>query len=288
MLHKDAEGNWVDEEDGMHHVVRLNDENKIDVEVGGLGVVWKNVHATLTYPPQEYPPGEDWFFKYPRMNTLDYGAPVPTDSTEDWVVMEKIHGANFQLIVHPGPGGVQFCRRNATLKEDEVFFKGWQDVMERQELGVKARKMYKCACGDDEGYTLHVFGELYGGHYPHPDVKAVKGVTSVQKEVAYTPELRFAAYDVALRNIETNELTWMAHHEVVTLCGMVEMEHVPILAVVPKPEAFRYKVEDLETVIPEALGLPPLPKNYAEGIVIKPLEWPIVEGKVVYSWYKHK
>ena len=44
----------------------------------------------------------------------------------------------------------------------------------------------------------HVFlyGELYGGQYPHPDVDPVPGLQAVQTGVYYSPHIEFCAFDL--------------------------------------------------------------------------------------------
>ncbi len=56
---------------------------------------------------------------------------------------------------------------------------------------------------------LYVYGELFGGHYPHPDITSTSTSTSastststssasaVQTGVWYAPDLRFCAFDIA-------------------------------------------------------------------------------------------
>ena len=47
----------------------------------------------------------------------------------DWVVTEKIHGANFCFIVGPSCHPILACRRQAILREDEGFY-GWKALRE--------------------------------------------------------------------------------------------------------------------------------------------------------------
>ena len=36
------------------------------------------------------------------------------------------------------------------------------------------------------------------GYYPHPSVTQCPGVSNVQKEVVYCPDLKFCAFDIAI------------------------------------------------------------------------------------------
>jgi hypothetical protein len=48
----------------------------------------------------------------------------------------------------------------------------------------------------DAAWAL-VYGELFGGHYPHPRVAALDGIVPVQTAIHYCPDVRFCAFDLA-------------------------------------------------------------------------------------------
>jgi len=50
-----------------------------------------------------------------------------------------------------------------------------------------------------------VYGELYGGAYPHPSVFAVPDLIPVQRGVWYSPQLSFLAFDLLLVPAPTDD-----------------------------------------------------------------------------------
>ena len=44
--------------------------------------------------------------------------------------------------------------------------------------------------------SVSVFGELFGGSYPHPDVQRVGRLTMIQKGVYYAPDHEFYGFDI--------------------------------------------------------------------------------------------
>ncbi len=87
-----------------------------------------------------------------------------------WVAQEKIHGA--QLVIGVEGGQAFFGKRKAWLADDEPFF-GWQLL--RGAL-TEAALAIRAALGED----AFLYGELFGGAYPHPDVPPVPGLQAVQ------------------------------------------------------------------------------------------------------------
>ena len=88
-----------------------------------------------------------------------------------WVALEKLHGA--QLVVGVRgvrEGVVRFGKRKAWLADDEPFF-GWQLL--RAELTDSALRVARAVGG--EGRDVYLYGELFGGRYPHPDVPRCPG-----------------------------------------------------------------------------------------------------------------
>ena len=181
------------------------------------------------------------------------GAALPGGS---WVASEKIHGA--QLVIGVDASGVLFGKRKAWLAADEPFF-GWQLI--RAELAEIARAAHEAA----RAPQLVIYGELYGGAYPHPDVPAVPGITAVQTGVWYAPDLHYAVFDALVAADDDDPGELLAHREVVVLA----------LPMPPQLRAgTRQDVEALpvrfDSLVAPSLGLPPIAGNVAEGFVMKP------------------
>ena len=43
---------------------------------------------------------------------------------------------------------------------------------------------------------MYIFGEIFGGKYPHPNVTPIKNATKVQEQVFYCPHNEFYAFDI--------------------------------------------------------------------------------------------
>lgn len=194
----------------------------------------------------------------------------------EWVATEKIHGAN--LVVATDGVTIRVGKRKAWLADDEPFF-GWQLL--RGELFHGAATVHRRwgAAG-----VVWIYGELFGGQYPHPDVAALPGLTAVQTGVWYAPSLVFAAFDILVEPSE-GESVFLSHDESTFLAREAGWWAASLLArgryaeVSATPTRF-------PTRVPSRLGLPALPNNFAEGIVLKaaasmsPSQRPAVKRKI--------
>jgi Rnl2 family RNA ligase len=210
--------------------------------------------------------------QFPKIHT----SALEAASRDDWIATEKIHGA--QLVVGVSAAEVRVGKRKAWLDADEPFF-GWQIL--RPLLHSAARAVHEALGAAGEAW---IYGELFGGSYPHAEVGAVAGLVPVQTGIWYAPDLQFAVFDIA-KAVENQEPEFLEHDRVSELCGLVGLLTVPLLA--------RGRFTDLDrlpvryaTRVPEALGLPPLTPNQAEGYVLKPaaggsvFKRPVVKRKI--------
>ncbi|MBL8937362.1 MAG: RNA ligase [Archangium sp.] len=189
------------------------------------------------------------FPSFPRIGTQQGGS----STRGPLLATEKVHGA--QLVIEAGRA-VRFGKRKAWLADAEPFF-GWQLL--RAAL-TESASMIRSSLGED----AILYGELFGGAYPHPDVAPVPGLQAVQTGVWYSPHLHWALFDVRVGD------SFLAHDAVDRLAAEANVMRVPFVA--------KGTVAELESLptraptrIPSALGLPPLADNFAEGLVIKPL-----------------
>ncbi|HLT38391.1 MAG TPA: RNA ligase family protein [Enhygromyxa sp.] len=192
-------------------------------------------------------------------------AKIPTLLSESagggrWVATEKIHGA--QLVVATDGELVMLGKRKAWLAADEPFF-GWQLLRNELEVAILA---IHAALG--HAATIHIYGELFGGGYPHPDVEPLPGLTPVQTGIWYAPTLRFAAFDLLVVPAE-DEPVFIAHEQLEALAEQVGLLTVPVLGRGTRRELIDLPVRYPSTVA-GLLGLPALADNVAEGYVLKP------------------
>jgi hypothetical protein len=83
-----------------------------------------------------------------------------------WVVTEKIHGANFCIVVHKDT--IRCANRREFLSPGDPFY-GYQRVLAR--LRGQVLETATLATQDRENSTASIYGELFGGSYPHPTLR---------------------------------------------------------------------------------------------------------------------
>lgn len=122
-----------------------------------------------------------------------------SSSSSTFVVTEKIHGANFSIIVHAN-GTVAFASRSGPLADSDNFF-GYRSQGLHTLLSPRARVL-RDALVESNATTadaaVTIYGELCGGAYPHPEVPAAAGALPVQNGIWYAPSLIFVGFDVAV------------------------------------------------------------------------------------------
>lgn len=190
-----------------------------------------------------------------------------------WVALEKVHGA--QMVIAVDGEGVHFGKRKAWLRHDEPFF-GWQLL--RAPLTIAAHAARARLVVD----TVVLYGELYGGAYPHPDVPAVPGLAPVQTGIWYAPDLRYAVFDVLVASGAQDEGEFLAHREVVALAREIGLDSPPVLHSGPRSACLMVPVRQ-PTRVPLVRGLPELAGNLAEGVVLKPDARARPSTRIVYK-----
>ncbi len=178
-----------------------------------------------------------------------------------WVALEKIHGA--QLVVGVQAGQVRFGKRKAWLTEEEPFF-GWQLL--RVQLGAAAQVIARAV--GVEGDAVYLYGELFGGHYPHPEVPTVPGMSPVQTGIWYAPDLRWSPFDILVARSDEDEGVLLAHREVEAVAREAGLVTPPVIRRGTRSEMGAVPTR-AQTRVPALLGLPPIENNVAEGLVIK-------------------
>lgn len=133
--------------------------------------------------------------------------------------------------------------------------------------------------------SVNVFGELFGGEYPHPSVARCKGRVPVRIGVYYAPDYEFYAYDISAEertskerySIDVQDLEFgIGHHHFlsVSVCNRLfeslGIFHARTLFQGSFMECLHYP-NAFPTRLPDWLDLPPLRNNWCEGTVIRPL-----------------
>lgn len=184
-----------------------------------------------------------------------------------WVVTEKIHGAHFCVLTDGST--LAAASRKHLLAPGESFFE-YQRVLKR--LQAQMYQLFALARGLYPRLTwLSIYGELFGGGYPHPEVAPVASLQPIQTGVYYAPDIEFCAFDLAIAG-ERLSATYLDYDQTVALCQSAGLFYAAPLLIASYQETLSYPIEFTST-IPVRLGLPPLSQdNRAEGVVIKPLK----------------
>lgn len=181
-----------------------------------------------------------------------------------WIVTEKIHGANVSFVTDGKR--LRCAKRKSFLAPDEDFY-GVYEVAQRLE-----ETLFSLFAALKEEYPdlirIAVYGELFGGGYPHPEVAPVLGVQPIQTGVYYCPQIEFCAFDLA---VERPTRSFLPFEEALTFFKNAALFCAEPLFTGSYEEALAYPIGFLST-IPKRLNLPPLEANKAEGIVLKPNE----------------
>lgn len=174
-----------------------------------------------------------------------------------WVVTEKIHGSNFSFW-HDGEE-MRMAKRKSFIADDENFF-GIQNL--KDELIKKVKRLYSLISPKE---YLAVFGELYGGAYPHPEVLRHSEAKKVQKGVYYCPLNDLKVYDIKVDGLFIDFL------DMINRCFEAGLNYVEPIFFGSFKECLEYK-NDFSSQIYIEYCLPKIEDNICEGIVIRPLE----------------
>jgi Rnl2 family RNA ligase len=187
----------------------------------------------------------------------------------DWVVTEKIHGANFCITTDGSD--VRFSKRKEFLQPDEDFF-GYHSIQPK--LANQVKEIFTLIQAErPRTFKVSVYGELFGGEYPHPDVAAVPNVQAIQTGVYYSPTIEFCAFDIAIEeNGNPPKRDYIDYDKALKLFQQVGMLRAEPLFIGKYEQAIAQPI-DFDSTIPALLGLPQLTSsNKAEGVVIKPVK----------------
>ena len=202
-----------------------------------------------------------------------------------WVAREKIHGANFSVIITCDD--VRFARRTDVLDPSESFY-GYKAVMDRYKTNFKMIQHVLKFTNDKQ---LQIFGELAG-----PGIH--NGVS-----VFYSDEKDFYVFDAVATSNDGEEL-WASDDRVVQICDIFGFKIAPAIFIGTFNDGMnfdnkftslvskidyddRFKVHETsfdETNIAEGFVLKPcLPLFLSNGsrviIKSKPPEWGEKAGK---------
>jgi len=184
---------------------------------------------------------------------------------QEFVVQEKVHGSNVCFVTDGNT--VCFGKRSGFVEADENFY-DHEKLLERYEFKVIALfSIVKENLPDIE--MLTVFGEMFGGNYPHPKVKNDKRIPIIQKGVFYCPEHEFYAFDMYIKTAETAR--YLSVDKANTFFEQGGFLYAKTLLKGTFDACIQYPDDNI-SLISEWLGLPSIEDNVCEGIIIRPVE----------------
>ena len=183
---------------------------------------------------------------------------------QEYVVQEKVHGANVCLMTDGKT--VSFGKRTGFVEADEKFY-DYEELLERY-----TSKVISLFSIVQEGFanlkTLTVYGEMFGGKYPHPDVKNDNKTMVIQKGVHYCPNHEFYAFDLYVTTEESGR--FLSVDETNMFFEKGGLFYAKTLFRGMLNECLKYP-NDSPSQISGWLGLPPMEDNICEGVVIRPV-----------------
>lgn len=188
-------------------------------------------------------------------------AEMPTDL--EYVVQEKVHGANISFLCDGQD--IQFAKRTSVVSEDEKFY-NYEELLDAYrervlKLFANVKKRYSGV------KSISVFGEMFGGLYPHEEVQRIGRLPLIQKGVFYTPTHEFYGFDIYI--FDAQEAKYLSVTETNEIFEQEGFFYARTLFRGSLAECLKYP-NQFESFIPQWLGLPAIEDNICEGIVIRP------------------
>ena len=180
-----------------------------------------------------------------------------------FVVQEKVHGSNCSFLCDGQQ--IQFAKRTAIVADDEDFYQ-WQ------ELAGRYRERIYMVFGIVQHLhpavtSIIVYGEMFGGAYPHKDVKRIGAMSAIQKGVYYCPVHDFYGFDIYVYTPGSDfYLDVDAANQVFAEAGIFYAETLfegTLEECLAYPNAF-------PSTLYKHFGLPEIDDNICEGVVIRP------------------
>lgn len=167
-----------------------------------------------------------------------------------WVVTEKVHGANFSFIYEKG--NLKFAKRKEYLKWTDDFF-GFQLIVNKLEDDLL--RLFETLSNEIPGKKYIVYGELFGGKYPHPEVEPVKDLHSIQTGVYYTPAIEFCAFDIAVETDGSDSKYYLDYETSLAYFKQFEIFHAQPLLIGKFNEVMNFNIR-INSAIPKEFKLP--------------------------------
>lgn len=181
---------------------------------------------------------------------------------QEFILQEKVHGANMCFITDGKQ--IQSAKKTELISDDEDFYNSKSVQNKYESKIIELFKLVKQKF--DNVNQMTIFGELFGGAYPHKDVAKIEQAILVQKGIYYSPDNDFYAFDILI-----NDDKYLDTDIICTLFETVGFLHAKTLFRGTLDNCLQYP-NDFESQISKLLGLPNLKQNTCEGVVIRPVK----------------
>lgn len=179
----------------------------------------------------------------------------------EYIVQEKVHGANLSFITDGQ--NILSAKRTELILDSEQFF---NSKLVQEKYIDKIFNIFKEISKSFDIKTLTIFGELFGGGYPHPDIPKDDTAKLVQRGIYYCPTNDFFAFDILIDKDK--------YLDVETASGLFEK-----FGFVYAKSLFKGTLKDclsfsneFKTTISNEYGLPQIDGNICEGVVVRPIQ----------------
>lgn len=172
-----------------------------------------------------------------------------------YVVQEKVHGTNVSFICDGKE--VKFAKRTAFVSTGENFY-DYEELLERYhskvlELFAKVKEQYP------QMIQMTLFGEMFGGLYPHSEVLENKSVRLIQQGVYYTPNHELYCFDILV--VTETENFFLSVEDANTLFESEKLFYAKTLFKGSLDECLDYP-NAFPTKVAEWLGFPAINEQY--------------------------
>jgi Rnl2 family RNA ligase len=179
----------------------------------------------------------------------------------EYVVQEKIHGANLSFITDGQT--IISAKRTELIADNEQFF---NSKLVQENYADKVLKVFQEVAEMFNAKTISIFGELFGGGYPHQEIPKDESAKLVQRGIYYSSTNDFFAFDILIDNEKYLDVGIATQ-----LFEKYEFVYAKTLFKGTLKDCLNFP-NSFKTTIPKDFGLPELDGNICEGVVIRPTQ----------------
>ncbi len=178
-----------------------------------------------------------------------------------YVVQEKVHGANISFMTDGE--NIISAKRTELISDNEDFYNS-KNVLEKYKERILA--LFHEIATEFQAKEITIFGEIFGGGYPHPSVVKEDKATLVQRGIYYCPQNEFYAFDILIDNER-----YLDVEKTNSLFEKYKFIYAKTLFKGSLSECLNYS-NAFKSTLPKEFDLPELEGNICEGVVVRPVQ----------------